>query len=72
MTGFIIKYVVLLINQKDYEHYLSRLDKLPVLKPGSKYIDAWVNGMKIRHGPHQNSFFCSEKRGVERICRLTS
>jgi len=30
MSGFIIKYVVLLINQKDYEHYLSGMDKLLV------------------------------------------
>jgi hypothetical protein len=32
MTGFIIKYVVLLINQKDYEHYLSRMDRLFIRK----------------------------------------
>ena len=30
MIRFIIKYVVLLISQKDYEHYLSRIDSLSV------------------------------------------
>ncbi len=30
MTRFIIKYVVLLISQKDYEHSLSLMDGLPI------------------------------------------
>jgi len=32
MTGFIIKLVVLLISQKDYEHYLLRMDRLCLKK----------------------------------------
>jgi hypothetical protein len=40
MIRFIIKYVVLLINQKDYEHFLSWVDRLAVKKFVSQYIDA--------------------------------
>jgi hypothetical protein len=37
MTGFIIRHIVLLINQKDYEHYLSNMGRISVRKIMSKY-----------------------------------
>ncbi len=45
MTGFINKYVVLLISQKDYEHYLYWMNRLSVKKLVSKYIDTWTGEM---------------------------